>query len=173
MPTRTIIAACVSAAMLTACGGPNEELLAAAEEIDFGDDSSQWANDDECDDPRFQGPGTNPIVNDVDLMKDATDCRAAFLDGTATLRPEAAPAAPAEDDTSADTGEPGEVAMSDTAVDFGDDSSTWANDGECDDPRFEGSAMASKTLEEDRMKDASDCRAAYEAGTITLRDSED
>jgi hypothetical protein len=53
-------------------------------------------------------------------------------------------------------------------LDFGDNSSAYANDGECDDPRFEGSQMASVSIDEDRGKDADDCRAAYEAGTITL-----
>ena len=28
-------------------------------------------------------------------------------------------------------------------VDFGADSGAWTNDGECDDPRFEGKGMAS------------------------------
>ena len=30
-------------------------------------------------------------------------------------------------------------------IDFGDDSSEWANDGECDDPRFEGTGSAGAT----------------------------
>ena len=36
---------------------------------DFGDDSGQFANDDECDDPRFGG------LLDSHLGRDATDCR--------------------------------------------------------------------------------------------------
>jgi len=55
-------------------------------------------------------------------------------------------------------------------VEFGDDSSQWANDGECDDPRFEGRGMAATLLAEDLGKDASDCRALYEAGDIRLRE---
>ena len=36
-------------------------------------------------------------------------------------------------------------------VDFGDDASRWANDGECDDPRFEGNGMAPALINEDRF----------------------
>ena len=54
-------------------------------------------------------------------------------------------------------------------VDFGDDTSRWANDGECDDPRFEGPGMADKLMEEDRGHDATDCRTLFEQGRIQLR----
>ena len=50
---------------------------------------------------------------------------------------------------------------------FGDDTSTWANDGQCDDPRFEGEGAAAFRSPVDEARDASDCRAAYEAGTVT------
>ena len=57
-----------------------------------------------------------------------------------------------------------------TAVDFGNDSSQWANDGECDDPRFTGPGMTSTPLlDEDTRPDASDCRRAFQAGQIRLR----
>lgn len=56
------------------------------------------------------------------------------------------------------------------AVSFGDDNGDYANDGECDDGRFEGKGMTSTPLlSEDVLHDASDCKAAYEAGTISLR----
>ena len=45
-------------------------------------------------------------------------------------------------------------------VSFGDNSSDWANDGECDDPRFAGSGVADILLDEDRGHDANDCRSA-------------
>ena len=54
-------------------------------------------------------------------------------------------------------------------VDFGDDSSQWANDGECDDPRFEGAGSAAELVDDDILKDATDCRAAFTAGTVTLK----
>jgi hypothetical protein len=53
--------------------------------------------------------------------------------------------------------------------DFGDDTSVWADDGECDDPRFEGDGAANTLLEEDLGHDAADCRKLFEAGRITLR----
>lgn len=52
--------------------------------------------------------------------------------------------------------------------DFGDDTSQWANDGECDDPRFEGEGAAETLLAEDRGHDAADCRMLFNAGRITL-----
>lgn len=57
-------------------------------------------------------------------------------------------------------------------VDFGNNSSQWANDGECDDPRFEGNGMATVLVEADRGRDAADCEALFEAGRIQLRDGE-
>lgn len=53
--------------------------------------------------------------------------------------------------------------------DFGDDASQWANDGECDDPRFEGEGAADTLLEQDRGHDAADCRELFAAGRISLR----
>ncbi|MCW5722403.1 MAG: hypothetical protein KIS86_14785 [Devosia sp.] len=123
-------------------------------DIDFGDDSSDWAKDGECDDPRFIGPGSATELVEADRLKDATDCRAAFEAGTITLKDDGStPAATIAD------------------IDFGDDSSDWAKDGECDDPRFSGAGSATQLVEADRLKDATDCRAAFEAGTIVLRDS--
>ncbi len=50
--------------------------------IDFGDDSSQWAHDGECDDPRFSGPGSAAELAEADYFRDASDCRAAMAAGT-------------------------------------------------------------------------------------------
>ena len=54
-------------------------------------------------------------------------------------------------------------------TDFGDNSSHWANDGECDDPRFEGKGAANTLLDEDLGHDAADCGKLFDAGRITLR----
>ncbi len=107
--------------------------------IEFGDDTGQWSNDGECDDPRFTGPGmTSTTLLDEDIMHDATDCRLAFKAGR-------------------------------LQIDFGDDSSQWSNDGECDDPRFAGSGMTSTALlDADVRHDATDCRSAFEAGNLSL-----
>ena len=119
-------------------------------DIDFGDDSSQWSNDGECDDPRFEGAGAAVELLDEDMYKDATDCRTAYAAGAVTLiEGGAAPLATVND------------------IDFGDDSSPWSNDGECDDPRFQGAGSASELLDDDIRKDATDCRTAYDAGTVS------
>ncbi|SEQ25854.1 hypothetical protein SAMN05428969_2440 [Devosia sp. YR412] len=131
----------------------------ADSDIDFGDDSSHWANDGECDDPRFAGTGSAQELEDVDIAKDATDCRTAFEAGTVTLAGEGdIPTSPSDI----------AIATPINAINFGDDSSEWANDGECDDPRFTGTGSADELLDADISKDATDCRAAYEAGTVTL-----
>ena len=56
-----------------------------------------------------------------------------------------------------------------SGIDFGDDSSTWAHDGECDDPRFRGEGMtATPLLDQDIRADASDCLEAFKAGRLEL-----
>ena len=43
---------------------------------DFGDDSSEWANDGACDDTRFVGDrGAAAATSDDHVGRDATDCR--------------------------------------------------------------------------------------------------
>jgi len=119
--------------------------------VDFGDDSSQWANDSECDDPRFEGEGMAGVLLDDDMGRDASDCRALFEAGNISLVP--------------DNGTDG---ASSSGIDFGDDSSSWANDGECDDPRFKGEGVDTILVDEDLKRDATDCRTLFEAGKITL-----
>ena len=60
-------------------------LSAAGQHIDFGDDSGNYPNDGECDDPRFEGPGayTSPLKKDV--LRDASDCLALFDSGQVWL----------------------------------------------------------------------------------------
>lgn len=79
---------------LAACGGDTaplseEELQSrpAISSVDFGSDDGDWANDSECDDPRFRGPGmTGTPLLDEDIRSDASDCRAAYENGTITLK---------------------------------------------------------------------------------------
>ncbi len=124
-------------------GGP-----VMAQSINFGDDSSEWANDGECDDGRFTGPGlTSTPLLEEDVLADATDCRNAFEAGRLSL------AGVAKDGT----------------IDFGNDSGEWSNDNECDDMRFAGPGMTTTPLlQDDIMRDATDCRTAFEAGRLTL-----
>lgn len=133
-----------SIAMLTtvALAGALATSPAHAQSVTFGDNSSTWANDDECDDPRFEGDGMAATLLDEDTLSDASDCSALFNNGSIRLRA--------------------------SFVNFGDNSSEWANDGECDDPRFIGSGMASTLLESDRLRDATDCQQLYQAGRISF-----
>lgn len=133
---------------------PAESAALAA--MDFGDDAATWANDGECDDKRFTGPGmTGTVLLEADIGHDAADCRAAWEAGTLTwFEPQI-----------------GDLFLD--GVNFGDDSGDWVNDQQCDDPRFAGDGMASLTQDSDRGRDASDCAAAWRAGTITLRDQPD
>ena len=120
-----------------------------AQEINFGDDSSEWANDGECDDARFTGPAlTSTPLLEEDVLADATDCRIGFEAGDLKLLGVAA----------------------DGTVEFGNDSGEWSNDGECDDMRFEGPGMTARFLlqQEGIMTDATDCRDAFNAGQLKL-----
>jgi len=115
--------------------------------IDFGNNSSEWANDGECDDPRFGGRGMADVLLSEDIGRDAQDCRSLLNKGQVYLL----------------------GGSSKGGIDFGNNSSEWAYDGECDDPRFGGRGMADVLLDEDRHRDASDCRSLYQAGSIYLR----
>ncbi len=114
--------------------------------IDFGDDSSRWARDGECDDPRFVGDGMATTLLDEDAYADATDCENLVSQGRIALR----------------------AAVANDGIDFGNDSSTWAHDGECDDPRFEGEGVASYLVDEDLYRDATDCRNLFNKGLVRL-----
>lgn len=118
-----------------------------AQTIDFGNDGGEWANDNECDDARFEGPGmTGTPLMQADIMGDASDCFAAYNAGQLWLR-----------------------GVGNGQVNFGDDSGEWARDDECDDMRFAGPGMTSTPLlEDDIMRDASDCKAAYDNGRLRL-----
>ena len=121
---------------------------ASAQSINFGDDSSEWENDGECDDARFTGPGltSTPLLQE-DVLADATDCRTAFEAGNLRLL----------------------GVSSDGSIDFGNDSGEWSNDNKCDDMRFAGPGMTqTPLLQEEVMTDASDCRNAFNAGNLTL-----
>lgn len=126
---------------------------APAQSIQFGDNSSLWANDNECDDRRFFGQGMAPNLDDDDILHDANDCQTAYDRGLIKLvDPEA-----------------GKAATICSQIDFGDNSGEWARDGECDDYRFAGKGMNSIISIDDIRKDASDCRRLCEAGKIYLR----
>jgi hypothetical protein len=58
-------------------------------------------------------------------------------------------------------------------IHFGDDSGEYPRDGECDDRRFYGTAMATGLNWRSVGKDASDCKSAYESGRVSLWKEED
>ena len=172
---------------------------AAAQDIDFGDDASQWANDSQCDDMRFEGPGmTTTLLLERDIGHDASDCAAAFDNGSVTLKDNAVSLDTAQmSDTPAAPPDPEPVRLGGTkggnervrdggggagttmgaviidGINFGDDSGQWVNDGECDDRRFYGSGMSRSINWDSVGKDASDCSAAYQASSIRLWVMED
>ena len=121
----------------------------AQTEPDFGDDSSRYAEDNECDDPRFAGPGAATFQSSRNEGHDATDCERAFANGTVRLR--------------------NETPVRHEGIDFGTDSSRWALNDLCDDPRFRGRGMATFTQDRNILADSSDCLAAFQVGTIALR----
>jgi hypothetical protein len=149
-------------------------------DIDFGDDNGQWANDDECDDWRFTGSGmtATPLLED-DVRHDASDCRSGFVAGTLSYVGEAG-SVNGYDFSSFDglledfedgppTADP--VALIDSShIQWGDDEGSYALDGECDDMRFTGAGMTSTMLiPEDVQHDATDCRVAFEQGRLELK----
>ena len=60
------------------------------------------------------------------------------------------------------------VAQDEAVLEFGDDTGEFASDGECDDVRYTGDGMAEILLTDSIGKDASDCKAALVAGTISV-----
>lgn len=141
---------------------------AMAQAVDFGADTSQWANNGECDDPRFAGPGmTTTTLLDADILADASDCSAAFEAGTVALAGGDAPTPPETPDAPNAPAAP-DAPVVPAAINFGDDSGDWPKDGECDDRRFFGGAMASNLGWGFVGRDATDCAAALNAGSIQV-----
>jgi hypothetical protein len=134
------------------------QAVAADPRPDFGDDTSEYAKDGECDDLRFEGPGmTQTALLDSDVGHDATDCRVAFEQDRLTLR----------DDTGEDL--PPAIQEALEHIQWGDNESEFANDGECDDMRFTGPGMTdTPLLVSDVQHDASDCRVAFRQGRLSL-----
>ena len=62
--------------------------------------------------------------------------------------------------------EAGRTAIAD--IDFGEDAGDYANDGACDDARFESDGDDWTYQRNHVLRDATDCRTLYEAGELTL-----
>lgn len=143
---------------------------ASTQTIDFGDDTSQWSSDGECDDPRFEGTGmTQTPILDTDIGRDATDCKNAFNAGRISLTEGfPSPVADALAPNTAETSTPAPATPDEPF--FGTDTAEWANDGECDDRRFAGEGMAGVLSWTNVGQDATDCQTLFEAGSIRLWD---
>jgi hypothetical protein len=127
---------------------------ALSQGINFGDDSSEWAQDGACDDRRFFGPGMEPFgVSWTHVGQDASDCRAAFEAGQVQLW----------------DFQQSRAATQCAAIDFGNDGGEYPMDGECDDLRFEGLGMANQVSNLNIEADASDCSRLCAFGVIGLR----
>ena len=134
---------------------PLASSAAPAADINYGDDSSDFSNDGECDDPRFVGPATTDSPDWSSTGADATDCRQSVKAGARywfNTTEFHTPICSAED--------------------FGDDSGMFSNDGACDDPRYFGFASGTILLVSDTKVDASDCRRACEFGLLFSRPTE-
>ena len=119
----------------------------------FGDDSSPYANDGECDDPSFVGRSmAGGGGSSEHVGRDQTDCLLGYESGAL----KAAPPVPVQQNIVVDN------------IVFGDNEGSFPNDGECDDPRFTGPGMATSLLDGDVRHDANDCLALYQAGDIQL-----
>jgi hypothetical protein len=148
----------LSASLLAAAAMP----ALAQGYVDFGTNTSRWAFDKECDDPRFAGPGVANVLAPEDYMADAADCEAGFRLGSVWLQdgslPSKLPMAPQP------------AAPESGYIEFGTNMSRWAFDGECDDPRFAGPGTADVLVPEDYMADAADCAAAFQMGSAWLQE---
>jgi len=83
-----------------------------------------------------------PTLLETDRLHDASDYRTLFMAGSIYLA-----------DRNPTT--------SNAGIDFEDNSSTWANDDQCDDPRFAGRNMATMLVDTDMFHDADDCRDLF------------
>lgn len=119
---------------------------------DFGDDSSEFAFDHECDDPRFTGWGVATSTSTENTGTDASDCSHLYSLGQIRL---------------SQTESKGVEQCA--SINYGDNSSQWSNNNECDDPRFAGGGVPGIMNLEDIGRDAADCQSLCESGSIWLR----
>ena len=148
----TAAAVIMTATLIANCGTPGDRVTEESVRqgpINFGTNDSWWANDGECDDPRFEGRRMGRLLQTNDRGTDAADCLDLYNAGEIRLSG---------------------IDPATGAIDFGDDASEYARDGECDDPRFTGPGTAwNWTLStDDRGHDATDCRRLYESGEARL-----
>lgn len=54
--------------------------------LDFGNNEGEYADDDTCDDVRFEGTGRSILTTDSHIKRDSADCITAYQDGTISVR---------------------------------------------------------------------------------------
>jgi hypothetical protein len=131
--------------------------------IDFGDDSSEWAHNGECDDPRFTGLGAASKLLWADRFRDASDCRILYQRGEIRLLFADASPAPIPDLDRVRVSRSTRIVID--GIDFGD--SSGGRNGRCDDPRFSGPSSIN-LIESMRFRDATDCSELYQSGQVQL-----
>lgn len=114
-----------------------QETVLTSAQIEWGDDSGDYANDAACDDARFHDDGDDWTYQRNHVLHDATDCRSLYDAGTITLH-----------------------------LDFGNNSGEYADDNTCDDNRFTGEGRSILTTDSHVKRDSADCIAAYQAGRL-------
>jgi len=117
---------------------PETDTALTSEQIEWGDDTGAYANDDACDDARFHDDGDEWGYQRNHVLRDASDCRTGFEAGTLTL-----------------------------FLDFGDNSGEYADDESCDDNRFTGEGRSVLDTDSHVKRDAADCIAAYHVGLLS------
>ncbi len=126
---------------------------AGSHTFDFGDNTGEYVDDGECDDPRFVGEGMASTVDDENIGRDRKDCASHFERGNIRWA----------------MGQDNFDVSQCAAIEFGLDTSEYARDDECDDPRFDGPGTDSIMQINDLRGDATDCKALCEAGQIWLK----
>jgi len=109
----------------------------SVDQIEWGDNSGDYANDDACDDARFHEDGDDWSYQRNHVLHDANDCRSLYEQGEITLY-----------------------------LDFGDNSGDYADDNTCDDNRFTGAGRSILTTDSHVKKDSADCIAAYQKNEL-------
>lgn len=134
-------------------GGSTILQLSDGRSIDFGNDRGEYPRDGECDDPRFVGQGMATSLDNANIRGDASDCQRHFQSKNIRL-----------------VRTRSQVPLSQCrSIDYGNNSSQWSRDGECDDPRFTGPGVDNIMLINDLRADATDCRRLCDAGQVWLK----
>lgn len=113
-------------------GETAEPVILTSDQIAWGDNKGDYANDDACDDARFHEDGDDWSYQREHVLHDAADCRTLYEAGEITL-----------------------------FLDFGDNSGEYADDNTCDDNRFTGEGRSILLTDSHIKKDSDDCIAAY------------